>query len=56
MLQPSSTIETRESWIVASVALFVMMMTFGFRSDPKRSLVRAGTTGWEALPPRRLTR
>ncbi|MGN6750524.1 MAG: MFS transporter, partial [Xanthobacteraceae bacterium] len=29
MLQPSSTIETRESWIVASVALLVMMMAFG---------------------------
>ena len=26
MLQPSSTVETRESWIVASVALVVMMM------------------------------
>jgi MFS family permease len=29
MLQSSSTIETRESWIVASVALLVMMMAFG---------------------------
>ena len=29
MLQTSSTIETRESWIVASVALLVMMMAFG---------------------------
>jgi MFS family permease len=29
MLQPSSTVETRESWIVASVALVVMMMAFG---------------------------
>jgi MFS family permease len=29
MLQSTSTIETRVSWIVASVALFVMMMAFG---------------------------
>src|ERR1700740_914254 len=29
MLQSTSTIETRESWVVASVALFVMMMAFG---------------------------
>jgi len=29
MLQSPSTIETRESWIVASVALLVMMMAFG---------------------------
>lgn len=29
MLQSSSSIETRDSWIVASVALFVMMMAFG---------------------------
>src|ERR1700744_6695369 len=29
MLQSSSTIETRESWILASVALLVMMMAFG---------------------------
>jgi hypothetical protein len=29
MLQSSSTIETRDSWIVASVALLVMMMAFG---------------------------
>jgi len=29
MLQSSSTIETRESWVVASVALLVMMMAFG---------------------------
>jgi len=29
MLQSSSTIETRESWTVASVALLVMMMAFG---------------------------
>src|SRR5215470_6754780 len=29
MLQTSSTIETRESWIVASMALLVMMMAFG---------------------------
>jgi MFS family permease len=29
MLQSSSTVETRESWIVASVALVVMMMAFG---------------------------
>jgi MFS family permease len=29
MLQSSSSIETRESWVVASVALFVMMMAFG---------------------------
>jgi len=29
MLQSTSTIETRESWIVASVALLVMMMAFG---------------------------
>jgi MFS family permease len=29
MLQSTSTIETRDSWVVASVALFVMMMAFG---------------------------
>ena len=29
MLQSSSSIETRDSWIVASVALVVMMMAFG---------------------------
>src|SRR5580704_1468384 len=29
MLQSSSSIETRESWVVASVALFIMMMAFG---------------------------
>jgi MFS family permease len=29
MLQSSSSIETRDSWIVASVALLVMMMAFG---------------------------
>ena len=29
MLQAPSTIETRDSWVVASVALFVMMMAFG---------------------------
>jgi MFS family permease len=29
MLQSTSTVETRESWIVASVALLVMMMAFG---------------------------
>jgi MFS family permease len=29
MLQSSSSIETRDSWIVASVALFIMMMAFG---------------------------
>ena len=29
MLQSSSTIETRDSWIVATVALLVMMMAFG---------------------------
>ena len=29
MLQSPSTIETRDSWIVASVALLVMMMAFG---------------------------
>ena len=29
MLQSSSSIETRESWVVASVALLVMMMAFG---------------------------
>src|SRR5262249_60896746 len=29
MLQSTSTIETRDSWIVASVALLVMMMAFG---------------------------
>ncbi len=29
MLQAPSTIETRESWVVASVALLVMMMAFG---------------------------
>ena len=29
MLQSSSSIETRDSWVVASVALFVMMMAFG---------------------------
>jgi MFS family permease len=29
MLQTSSTIETRDSWIVATVALLVMMMAFG---------------------------
>jgi len=29
MLQSSSSIETRGSWVVASVALFIMMMAFG---------------------------
>jgi MFS family permease len=29
MLQSSSSIETRDSWVVASVALFIMMMAFG---------------------------
>ena len=29
MLQSPSSIETRDSWIVASVALFIMMMAFG---------------------------
>src|SRR4029079_14784135 len=29
MLQSSSSIETRASWVVASVALFIMMMAFG---------------------------
>jgi MFS family permease len=29
MLQPASSIETRDSWVVASVALLVMMMAFG---------------------------
>jgi MFS family permease len=29
MLQSTSTVETRDSWIVASVALLVMMMAFG---------------------------
>jgi MFS family permease len=29
MLQSSSSIETRDSWIVASVALLIMMMAFG---------------------------
>ena len=29
MLQSPSTIETRDSWIVASVALLIMMMAFG---------------------------
>ncbi len=29
MLQSSSSIETRDSWVVASVALLVMMMAFG---------------------------
>src|SRR5215469_7248816 len=29
MLQSPSTIETRESWLVASVALLIMMMAFG---------------------------
>src|SRR5262249_8343945 len=29
MLQSTPTIETRESWVVASVALVVMMMAFG---------------------------
>ncbi len=29
MPQSSSSIETRESWVVASVALFIMMMAFG---------------------------
>ena len=29
MLQAPSTIETRDSWVVASVALFIMMMAFG---------------------------
>jgi MFS family permease len=29
MLQSTSTIETRESWVVATVALLVMMMAFG---------------------------
>jgi MFS family permease len=29
MLQSPSSIETRDSWVVASVALFIMMMAFG---------------------------
>jgi MFS family permease len=29
MLQSTSSIETRDSWVVASVALFIMMMAFG---------------------------
>ncbi|HEX5508579.1 MAG TPA: MFS transporter [Pseudolabrys sp.] len=29
MLQPAASIETRESWVVASVALVTMMMAFG---------------------------
>ena len=29
MLQSTSSIETRDSWVVASVALVVMMMAFG---------------------------
>src|SRR6476619_7460727 len=29
MLQSSSSIETKESWVVASVALLIMMMAFG---------------------------
>jgi MFS family permease len=29
MLQSSSSIETRESWVIASIALLVMMMAFG---------------------------
>src|SRR5689334_25074944 len=29
MLQSPSSIETRDSWIVASVALLIMMMAFG---------------------------
>jgi MFS family permease len=29
MLQSSSSVETRDSWVVASVALFIMMMAFG---------------------------